>query len=88
MFLDDEVFSVYPGKSNNPLGDIIKGRTFARRLNVTRKIVIKHVPDLIKSALNMQTFALGQIDVSANVLRNPHGQPSFLQPLPHGRLHQ
>ena len=54
---DDEAFSVYPGKSNNP-GDIIKGRTF-RRLNVTRKIVIKHVPELIKSALNMQTFALG-----------------------------
>ena len=55
---DDEVFSVYPGKSNNP-GDIIKGRTF-RRLNVTRKIVIKHVPGLIKSALDMQTFALGK----------------------------
>ena len=55
---DDEVFSVYPGKSNNP-GDIIKGRTF-RRLNVTRKIVIGDVPELIKSALNMQTFALGQ----------------------------
>ena len=55
---DDEVFSVYPGKSNNP-GDIIKGRSF-RRLNVTRKIVIKHVPDLIKAALDMQTFALGQ----------------------------
>ena len=55
---DDEVFSVYPGKSNNP-GDIIKGRTF-RRLNVTRKIIIKHVPDLIRSALDMQTFALGK----------------------------
>ena len=55
---DNEAFSVYPGKSNNP-GDIIKGRTF-RRLNVTRKIVIKDVPDLIRSALNMQTFALGQ----------------------------
>ena len=55
---DEEAFSVYPGKSNNP-GDIIKGRTF-RRLNVTRKIVIGDVPDLIKSALNMQTFALGQ----------------------------
>jgi len=53
-----EAFSVYPGKSNNP-GDIIKGRTF-RRLNVTRKIIIKDVPDLIRSALNMQTFALGQ----------------------------
>ena len=55
---DNKIFSVYPGKSNNP-GDIIKGRTF-RRLNVTRKIIIKHVPDLIKSALDMQTFALGQ----------------------------
>ena len=55
---DNEAFSVYPGKSNNP-GDIIKGRTF-RRLNVTRKITIKDVPDLIGSALNMQTFALGQ----------------------------
>ena len=55
---DNEAFSVYPGKSNNPR-DIIKGRTF-RRLNVTRKIIIKDVPDLIKSALNMQTFALGQ----------------------------
>ena len=55
---DEEVFSVYPGKSNNP-GDIIKGRTF-RRLNVTRKIVIGDVPDLLKSALHMQTFALGK----------------------------
>jgi len=55
---DNEAFSVYPGKTNNP-GDIIKGRTF-RRLNVTRKIVIKDIPDLLKSELNMQTFALGQ----------------------------
>ena len=55
---DNEAFSVYPGKTNNP-GDIIKGRTF-RRLNATRKITIKDVPDLIRSALNMQTFALGQ----------------------------
>ena len=65
---DDEAFSVYPGKSNNP-GDIIKGRTF-RRLNVTRKIVIKHVPDLIKSALNMQTFALGK-----RCVRQSRGSP-------------
>ena len=55
---DNEAFSVYPRKTNNP-GDIIKGRTF-RRLNVTRKIVIKDIPDLLKSALNMQTFALGK----------------------------
>jgi hypothetical protein len=53
----NEVFSVYPGKSNNP-GDLIKGRTF-RRLNVTRKIVIQDVPSLITTALNMQTFAHG-----------------------------
>ena len=65
---DEEAFSVYPGKSNNP-GDIIKGRTF-RRLNVTRKIVIGDVPDLIKSALNMQTFALGQ-----RCVRQSRGSP-------------
>ena len=55
---DNEVFSTYPGKTNNP-GDLIKGRTF-RRLNVTRKIVIKDVPSLLTTALNMKTFALGQ----------------------------
>ena len=82
---DDEVFSVYPGKSNNP-GDIIKGRTF-RRLNVTRKIVIKHVPDLIKSALNMQTFALGK-RCCPPMSRKSHGQPSLTSPLPNGRFHQ
>eukprot|EP00435_Cladocopium_sp_Y103_P062016 s301_g23.t1 len=54
---NDEVFSVYPGKSNQP-GDLIKGRTF-RRLNVTRKIVIGDVPSLLTTAPDMQTFALG-----------------------------
>eukprot|EP00435_Cladocopium_sp_Y103_P056916 s61_g19.t1 len=54
---NDEVFSVYPGKSNQP-GDLIKGRTF-RRLNVTRKITIGDVPSLLTTALDMQTFALG-----------------------------
>ena len=54
----NEAFSVYPGKTSNP-GDIIKGRTF-RRLNGTRKIIIPDVPDLIRSALQMQTLALGQ----------------------------
>ena len=48
---DNEAFSVYPGKTNNP-GDLIKGRTF-RRLNVTRKIVIKDVPNLLRTALNI-----------------------------------
>ena len=54
---NEETLSVYPGKTNNP-GDLIKGRTF-RRLNVTRKIVIREVPNLFKTALNMQSFALG-----------------------------
>ena len=54
---DNEVFSVYPGTTNNP-GDLIKGRTF-RKLNVTRKIIIKTIPSLLRTALNMQTFALG-----------------------------
>ena len=60
--------SVYPGKSNNP-GDLIKGHTF-RRLNVTRKIVIKDVPSLLKTALDMQTFALGQ-----RCIRQRRGSP-------------
>ena len=71
---DNEVFSVYPGKTNNP-GDIIKGRTF-RRLNVTRKIIIKDVPDLLKSALNMQTFALNQ-----KCIRQCRGSPMGSRPL-------
>ena len=75
---DNEAFSVYPGKSNNP-GDIIKGRTF-RRLNVTRKIIIKDVPDLIKSALNMRTFALGQKCVRQ--------LPPLACPMSDGCLHQ
>ena len=80
---DNEAFSVYPGKTNNP-GDIIKGRTF-RRLNVTRKITIKDVPDLLKSALNMQTFALGQKCIRQ---WQPHGQSTISSTLPHGCLHQ
>jgi hypothetical protein len=65
---DNEIFSVYPGKSNNP-GNLIKGRTF-RRLNVTRKIGIKDVPSLIKTALDMQTFALGN-----RCIRQSRGSP-------------
>ena len=55
-------------KTNNP-GDLIKGRTF-RRLNVTRKIVIKDVPSLFTTALSMQTFALGQ-----RCIRQRRGSP-------------
>ena len=65
---DNEAFSVYRGKSNNP-GDLIKGRTF-RKLNVTRKIIIKDVPSLLKTALNMQTFALGH-----RCIRQHRGSP-------------
>eukprot|EP00435_Cladocopium_sp_Y103_P044398 s2382_g12.t1 len=61
-----EVFSVYPGKSNQP-GDLINGRTF-RRLNVTSKITIGDVPSLLTTALDMQTFAL---DVSNNAEAAP-----------------
>ena len=69
---DHEVFSVYPGKSNNP-SDTIKGRTF-RRLNVTRKITIKDVPGLLTTALNMQTFALGHLCIR-QCRGSPMGSP-------------
>ena len=65
---ENEVFSVYPGKTNNP-GDLIKGRTF-RRLNVTWKIGIKDVPSIVKTALDMQTFALGN-----RCIRQRRGSP-------------
>jgi len=69
---DNAAFSVYPGKTNNP-GDIIKGRTF-RGLNVTRKIIVKDVPGLIRSALDMQTFTLGQKCIS-QCRGSPMGSP-------------
>ena len=69
---DNEVFSVYPGRFNNP-GDLIKGRTF-RRLNVTRKIIIKDVPSLLSTALDMQTFRLGHRCV-CQLRGSPMGSP-------------
>jgi hypothetical protein len=82
---DNEVFSVYPGKTNNP-GDLIKGRTF-RRLNVTRKIVIKDVPSLTKTALDMQTFALGQrCKLHSTTQRQSNGKSAVSSTLPHGNL--
>ena len=69
---ETEVFSVYPGRFNNP-GDIIKGRTF-RRLNVTRKVLIKDIPSLLTTALNMQTFCLGQRCLS-QLRGSPMGSP-------------
>ena len=70
---DNEVFSVCPGRSNNP-GDLIKGRTF-RPLNVTRKILIKDIPSLLTTALNMQTFCLGRRCMS-QLRGSPMGSPS------------
>jgi len=69
---ENEVFSVYPGRFNNP-GDLIKGRTF-RRLNVTRKILIKDIPSLITTALEMQTFCLGHRCVT-QLRGSPMGSP-------------
>ena len=85
-FLRPKVFSVYPGKSNNQ-GDIIKGRTF-RRLNVTRKITIKDVPGLLTTALNMQTFALGQRCIRQCRGSQPHGKSFITSHLSYGCLHQ
>ena len=69
---ENEVFSVYPGRFNNP-GDLIKGRTF-RRLNVTRKIITKDIPSLITTALEMQTVFLGHRCVS-QLRGSPMGSP-------------
>ena len=63
----DQFFSVYPGKSNDP-GDVIKGKTF-RRLNVTRKLRIGDIPDMI-----MQTFCLGSTCVR-QLRGSPMGSP-------------
>ena len=70
---DDEVFSVYPGKSNNP-GDIIKGRTF-RRLNVTRKIVIKHVPRFDQVSIEHADLCPGQGECVRQSRGSPMGSP-------------
>ena len=51
----------------------VLGRTF-RRLNVTRKIIIKDVPELLATALNMQTFRLGQRCVR-QLRGSPMGSP-------------
>ena len=68
----NEVFSVYPGRFNNP-GNLIKGRTF-RPLSVTRKIIIKDVPALLSTAADMQTFRLGHRCVR-QLRGSPMGSP-------------
>ena len=74
---ENEAFSVYPGRCNNP-DDLIKGRSF-RRLNVTRKIIIKDIPALLSTALDMQTFRLGHRCVR-QLRGSPMGTSSPLSP--------
>ena len=81
----DQFFSIYPGKTNDP-GDVIKGRTF-RQLNVTRKLRIGDIPDMIKAALNMQTFLPG-LQVRTTTTWKSNGQSAVSSPMPHGRLYQ
>ena len=65
-------FSIFPNKANNP-GDLIKGRTF-RSLNVTRKLKIGDITELIISSLQMQSFSLGS-NVYTQVQDSPMGSP-------------
>ena len=51
----------------------VRGCTF-RKLNVTRKIIIKTVPSLLRTALNMQTFALDNRCISQK-RGSPMGSP-------------
>ena len=81
---DNEIFPVYPGKANNP-GDPIKGRTF-RRLNVTRKIVIKDVPSLLATALTCKPLIGSTLHPTTTGESN--GQPTIPGTLPHGCVHQ
>jgi hypothetical protein len=80
---DHEVFSVYPGKSNNP-GDTIKGRTF-RRLNVTRKITIKDVPGLLYHGTQHANVRL-RSSLHPPMPRQPHGKSLIPSPMPYGRF--
>ena len=83
---DNEAFSVYPGKSNNP-GDIIKGRTF-RRLNVTRKIVIKdRCSRSNQICAQHANFRTGP-KVYSSMQRQSDGQSTVSSLMPNGCLHQ
>ena len=82
---ENGVFSVYPGRFNNP-GDLIKGRTF-RRLNVTRKILIKDIPCLI-TIRRWRCKLLPGPPMCVPTSRQPNGKPSLACFVPHGRVHQ
>jgi hypothetical protein len=66
---DNEAFSVCRGKSNNP-GDLIKGQSSMSQ----EMLVIKDVPALIKTALDMHAFALGQRSIRQR-RGSPMGSP-------------
>ena len=68
----DQYFSISPQKTNRP-GDIIKGKTY-RNLNVTRKLRVGDIPELIIAALQVQEFALGSMTYR-QVQGSPMGSP-------------
>ena len=82
---DNEAFSVYPGKSNNP-GDIIKGRTF-RRLHVTRKITIKDVSRSNQIRTKHANIRPGT-EMHPSMSRQPDGKSTVPSLMPHGCVYQ
>lgn len=68
----DKILSVNPQKGNFA-GDVVKGRT-CRQLNVTRKIFIKDIEDIIRSSLNMTQFSIGT-KVFEQIRGSPIGSP-------------
>ena len=71
----DQYFSISPQKTNRP-GDIIKGKAY-RNLNVTRKLRVGDIPELIIAALQMQDFALGSMTYR-QAQGSPMGSPLSL----------
>ena len=68
----DEILSINPKKGNTS-GDVIKGRT-CRNLNVTRKITIRDIEDIIRTSLNMTQFSIGT-KVYEQIRGSPMGSP-------------
>ena len=68
----DAILSVNPTKGNSA-GDVVKGRT-CRRLNVTRKIHIRDIEDIIRSSLQMTQFSIGN-QVYEQIRGSPMGSP-------------
>ena len=68
----DAILSVNPKKGNSA-GDVVKGRT-CRQLNVTRKIYIRDIDDIIRSSLQMTQFSIGT-KVYEQIRGSPMGSP-------------